>query len=107
MDWLPAKVQDINFTGLEVFHYTGEELVNGVWFRTWTIEHSLNDWPIRIYMQANEPRNWIAFSVEPATQNHPDHYIVFWITGMTQHDRDLLGAIADKPVNTYTENSTG
>lgn len=112
MDSLPASLQALNLSGNEVFEYTGETQIadsnSNTGFRpfmTWTVHHSLNDFPIDIYVQKDSPWNWIAVLVEPATQNHPEHLIVLYIQGATQIDRDFLGGnIAGLPPGKFQSN---
>ena len=92
MDELPARIQDINYTGSERFRWQGEGDIGGRPFKRWLIYSTLNGYTADVYVQANNPGNYLATFRLPADDELgiPARSEMFIIHGNTQADRDFF-----------------
>lgn len=104
---LPPSIQDINLSGLEVFKYKGEGSIGDRHFKRWHIDNSLNGMGIGVFVQANNPKNYLAvLEIPPDTElGIPARLEVLKLGGETQADRDWFAVnMLDAPAGSWKAN---
>jgi hypothetical protein len=87
---LPPRIQDINLSGKEEFKYMGEGDIADRPFKRWKIYHSLNDLTISVYVQTDNPKNYLGLLEIPPNPDvgSPASVDMLYLSGETQADRD-------------------